>query len=505
MAISIIGKPTDNHNPVYNPIVYYFDGTNKNEDGYRYIAQIKDVNDNLLFEKKLIPDFDDRKGVLHINRELSDFVEYDLDFSNLNGTGYTSDLSYIKYKIEVGEEYIETWDWNDYGFAGSITWTNFNNPAVNPNGLARTLLFNQTNTPPPYSAGDIINVTLATGTQDKPEIGGIHKVLDVEYIDDTFSGVYIAWALILELPWVGSGNSDGGTTAYADGRKTRFLGLNNTLSGESAFNGVFTTEDWLDYDMNDFVMSGSNKDFLSQIYDGYVVRRDNTIMVNYMKNDLTTPNFIRFSNDAGDVSTVPLVEDSDDWVCGIDVSPTRTNWGTSFTGTLPIIKPDTKWYSIRLFAGSIARSKEIKIFLDDRCLGYTPIEMLWMDKLGSFLPWNFTLRNVESQTIDSSQYTKYLGGYDGSKYTYDLDDGGNITFYKDYSREFLLRTDFLNEEQSTFFQNVVHSPVTMIKINGEFHRCNILDTAIEIKGERWYELRRYEIRIKLSNNNKTNL
>lgn len=506
MAITIIGKPTDNHNPTYNPIVYYFDSTNKNEDGYRYIAQVKDQSNNLLFEKKLIPDFDDKKGVLHINRELADFVDYDLDFNNLDANGYPASNSFKRYKIEVGEEYIETWDWFDYGFGGTGIWSNVGNPVINPNGLARTMLFNQTSTTPPYNSGDVINVTLTTGVQDKPEIGGIHKVLDIEFVNDIINGVYIGWIVVLELPWVGSGNSDGGSTAYADGRKTRFLGLNNTLSGESVFNGVFSTEGWLDYDMDNFVMSGSNKDFLSQIYDEYRVRRDNTIFINYMKNELSSPTTIVFENNDGDISSVDLHTDTDDWVCGIDVSPTRSNWGTLISGTLPIIKPNTEWYSFKLvdtISGDV--SKEIKIFLDDSCVGYTPIEMLWLDKLGSFLPWNFTLRNVESQTMDKKDYTKYLGGYDGTKYSYELEDGGNITYNKDYEREFLLRTDFLTEQQSTFFQNVLHSPVTMIKIDGKFHRCVILDTSIEIKGEKWFELRRYEIRVTLSNNNKINI
>lgn len=512
MAITRIGSPDSNINPAYNPLVYYFDSDKKTEDAFRYVVEVFEAGTtNKLFEKTIIPDFDDQKCVCNLNREMSDFLSYHLDFDELDGDNYRATDAYYRFDLDIGEEYIEQWQWDDFGFAGSVNWPNFSDPQYNPNSLSRTMLFttdalNQ----PPYTSGDTIFVELNAGTQDRPSVRGVHKVLDV--YQQSSGGV--EWVVVLELLWVGSGTSTGGKTKYADFRKSRFTNL-LSLNNECVINTALSKIDFLNYDSTiyNMVASTGDKKFLTQMYDSYKVREGNTFFLQYMSyktSTISTPRSIKFENDSGDSSTLSLTTSVNVGVWGIDLSPTRTDWGLVDTGTLPIIKPTTKTYSATLLdINGNAISEKKTVLIDRECVNKGSIEMLFMDKFGSFLPWNFTFRNVQDQQLEKSNYSKYLGGYQsqegGGKFTYNLKNGGRETHNSEYKKNYLLRTEWLSDQEAEFFPNVIHSPVTMIKVNGVFQRCVVNTSSFEVKDDNWNTLKRYEITVKLSNDEIINI
>ncbi len=512
MAITKIGSPDSNINPAYNPLVYYFDSDNNTEDAFRYVVEVfKAGTTDKIFEKTIIPDFDDGKCVCNLNREMSDFLSYHLDFDELDGDNYRATDAYYRFYLDIGEEYIEEWQWDDFGFAGSVNWANHGDPQYNPNGLWPTMLYttdalNQ----PPYTSGDTIFVDLNVGTQDRPSISGVHKVLDV--YQQSSGGV--EWVVVLEIPWVGSGTSSGGSARYSDFRKSRFTNL-LSVNNECVINTAFSKIDFLNYDSADYNMitTGAQK-FLTQAFNNYKVRESNTMLLQYMSfkdNTIGTPRKALFENDSGDSSVLTLTTGVDVGVWGIDASPIRTNWGTVQSGTLPIVKPSTDTYSITLLNindNPVSETKTINI--DRGCVNKGSIEMLFMDKLGSFLPWNFTFRNVQDQQVEKSNYSKYLGGYESTgestgKFTYDLKDGGRETYNEEYKKNYLLRTSWLADKESEFFPNVIHSPVTMIKVGGVFQRCTITTSSFEVKDDNWNTLKRYEINVKLSNDEIINI
>lgn len=501
MAITLLGKPTDNNNPVYNPLVYYFDSTNKAKPGFRYVARILSPTNQLLFEKTILPDFDSGKCILNINREMSDFVSHTLNLSTINVVGYNAPDSYYRYKLDVGEEYFVEWNFFDFEFI-----SNANMPTYNPNNLqnATSLATTSDVNIPPYSPGDQIFVNFTATNPAKPQLQGIHEVLDV--IPRAGSG----WHVILNIGWVGSGPTQGGSTRYADNRKSRFTGLYTAINNECVFNGVYSPENFLTYDMDNYLMSGSvgDKKVLSQLYSGYNVRRSNFLSVNWMTNDVSTniPNRMEFQSDDGTITRINVNTTTSHWIKQINVGPNRSNFGALVSGTLPLLKPDTKWYTFKFINSTDAAvSETYKINIDDSCAPHENIEMLFLDKLGSFLPWNFTFRNLENHNVERQEYTKYLGGLNDGKYTYDLTDGGSEIYDSSFNRSFTLRTGYLDTQASKFFANLIHSPVTLINIDGEYHRCKVTTNTVELKKEKWYELKRYEIQVVLSNSNKINI
>lgn len=501
MAITLLGKPDDNNNPAYNPLVYYFDSTNKAQQGFRYIARVLTPSNQLIFEKTILPDINTGKCILNINRELSDFVSYDLNLSTSNIAGFNAADSYYRYKLDIGEEYLITWDFFDFEYIGSP-----NLPAYNPKNLPNATAISTTSNAniPPYSPGDKIVVSFTSTSPVKPQLQGVQEVLAV--VPRPTGG----WRVILNIGWVGSGPADPGSTRYADNKKTRITGLYTAINNECVFNGVFSPENFLTYDMDNYLMTGSTgtKKWLSQIYSGYTVRRNNFLWLNWMTNDQTTlvPTILEFTSDDGTVYRSGVVISTSSWIKQINVGPNRDSFGALAAGSGPLLKPTTKWYTVKLINSSNAAvSETIKLNIDDKCPHGEVIDMLFLDKLGSMLTWNFTLRNVENQSVNRLEYTKYLGELSGGKYKYNLTDGGSEIYSSEFTRSFVLRTDYMDTASSKFFVNLIHSPVSLIRIDGQFHRCNITTNSVEVKKEKWHELKRYEVMVTLSNNNKINI
>jgi len=514
MAITLVGSPTFSTNPCYNPIEYYFNSTNKEENGFRYLVTILDEDDNILIpEKKLIPGFGNGYGVLKTNRELSDFLTYDFDLDNLNTNEYDASNSYLKYKIDVGEEYFVTWEFEEYGFesgATGTTWDNYNSPLFNPVGGNKTFLYN-TNVldVPPFENGDTIYVNLNPGTQSKPEIGGFHKVLDV-FNYAGLSDVY--WGVILDRKWVGSGISTGGNIKYADNRKSRFESL-LTVDNQNVINTVLPVKDWVNYNVNDYKLLYDSVDckFLSNIYTGYKVRLDNYMFIQYLT-DTQFPEgsatYIQFENNLGDITKIELDGENAAIIRAIDVSPSRTFWGDVISGSSSIVYDSVDSYSFQLLnVDENPISEKIELVIDRECPSIDSLSLVYMDKYGSFLTWNFKGRCFENHTIERVTSEKFLGGFDATlaRYNYSLLDGGDVIHNSSYIRSFILNTDFLTGVEAEFFENVVHSPVTFLMLESELQRCIITDNTFSKKKDGWFEAKRYTLNVQLSNRENINI
>ena len=509
MAITQTGQPKGDFNPAHNPIVYYFNSTNANEPGFRYIAQVLTPSNQLLFEKTLFKEVGTGECVLNLNRELQNYVDTTLqargEFSPQNASDF-----YVPYKIQMGEEYQARWDYSTFIFAGAINWPNFNNQQFNPNGLTRTAL--STTSPanvPPYQPGDWIFVTQSVSNPPRPQISGFHKVIDVFNLSGA-SGFY--HTIVLELPWVGSGPTTPGTTRFADGRKQRDLNLLE-ITNQTAFGGALTKKEFLDWDEDDYRMNtGTTGSWLTDIPNPYKIRRDSLVLLNSYKDldDTNSEGPARWWIETSDGNAARINSfNLTNVVRQFDVSPTRSSWGSTISGSTPIITSATTHYDVYTTNNTdVIASEKQRFIIDDSCQPkWEVIEMIFKDRLGSIIPFQFELRNVESRILNSSKFRKHLGGKDSNNtYGYELTDGGEIVYDSHIEREYLLRTDYLTDEYAEFFVKLIESPWKAIKIDGEYTRCNITSNSLnyEVKKEKWYELKRYEIRVKLSNNESIN-
>ena len=508
MAITINKQPISNFNPAYNPIVYQVESTNKNKSGFRYIAQVKDLSNNLLFEKTVIPEFSTGVGYIHLDRELQDYVDFYYSQGIINTVG-SANQTHINYKVEFGEEYFENWEWEDFFFVpNSLVSTLDYNPdnLINATSL---VVKKSTGSEPPFTIGDKIFVTLNEGTQERPQIQGLQEVL---FVNEQTSGGIQYYRVILNLGWVGSGVSTGGSARYADNRKSRFLAENTELDNETAFNGAlkFGNQEFNNWDSQEYRLANPFSKALTQLYDGYKVRENSRCYINFRQTlsdigEFREPDKIRFYNDSGEIYEFNIPT-SGIRIRTINVGTSRTDFGTLISGSGALIKPTTKEYSFEFLgqAGNIA-SKRYYITIDRSCPVGEVMELHYMDRLGSILPWYFTAMNIETHNINRAKYTRNNGNFGPDSFRQQITIGGEEIYNSDYTVSHLLRTDWLNDKDAKFFHNVIESPVTFLNVGDYFNRCTIETNSVEVKKEKWYELKRYEVRVTMSHKENINI
>lgn len=499
--ITLLGAPKYINMPVYNPIVYRFKSDlvgDPDVKGLRYYIKVKDgKTGDLMFSKTVMPAFSNGEAIVKLDKELSDFMTYNLHLSRYNSGAFDVDKSYISYVIEVSEEYFYEWDFTAY-----TVWvdpnTNISWAALIKDWTSGVETIN-------FAQGDSVFVTFDNPNILNPEFKGAHTVKEVIITPS-------AGAIALDFQYDGNTYTQGGTVRFAVNKRIRTEVL-YTSNPNCAFNGALGTAEFLNYDMREYEMNitSPNKGkikVMSVLPEEYRVRPGNHLFVNFMKNKLDNnllPDEVWFttSQEYG-TNTLQIPYTQYQWVQQMNFGPSRTNWGS---GPATIITPATKWYTFRFFFKGQPISRLYKIFLDYDCPSDKIMEMLWLDKFGSFLPYNFTLKNEETQEVERSNFTKDLelikGG--GNTYEYQMTDGGEITYNAFYGKEFLLRTGLLNKEEAIFFQNVLHSPVTIVKVDGVYERCVIKTARMKILGNKQMGPRRYELVVALSNKNKINI
>jgi hypothetical protein len=498
MAITILAEPQP-LSPVFNDNFCIVESTNKNLDGFRYIADVRDgVTNTTLSIHRITPIPTTKYGKIHLSSLIGKRLTYTDCFpvgsvtQQKSGKGF----SYEDIKIVWGEEYEgNVWDFYDFGYAGSINWTNYTDPSINPNQLPRTMLYNTVDTEPPFVNGDYIKIT-----QDDPVNGvitGIHKVLDKEDINT--AGV--RWILVLELLWQTyvAPSSLGGSAGYADNRKTVDLGVETTDVWQ-LFNGVVRPEqsnvdywDYKDYimDKNDVNYQG-NALFMTSIPRGLrlKVRPDSPVFLQFKGiPSATDPLRIIYTYDS--TTEAHTITQARSGSTMADFSPSR------MTGT------PTGDYTIHLNHDVTKVSEQLKFKIDYRCYEFGEVEIAFMDRMGSIVPFQFNLRRTQQLNVNRDVYKR--DNSSDTMYRIDLRRGGLETYKVDYKLIYNLNSDALSHLEMVYMQQLWTSPVTWVRFGeGEFQRCIIRSTGF-VTGDNFGNTKNYaSIDIELSNNEQIN-
>ena len=102
MAINITYS-AQTFSPAYNPVEFYFSGSNATKLGYRYIIDVFDTNNNRISRQKVVPQIN-YQGKIDISRILSNLVT--VSFNPTSNQINNASNSYLNYKLSIGEEFI---------------------------------------------------------------------------------------------------------------------------------------------------------------------------------------------------------------------------------------------------------------------------------------------------------------------------------------------------------------------------------------------------------------
>ena len=488
MALTMIAQPPS-PSPGYNPMVYYVDSTNKNQPAFRYIMQLYPAGSaNLLCEWKVAARPGDGYGYLDISKAVGSQLGSAKDF--FNTFVYDADDCVFNFDIKFGEEYIDTWAFSDYQYNSTTQF------------LGLTDLINFTFTPHGYSAGDQVAVTLTTTYNDfRDNLNGFFIVKDVPN----------AWTITIDLAFPGAGPTTPGTVQYADGRKVRTTNILNALN-QVAFNRAYGFEAFHVYDQNTVLPDTPFTQIQTSAPDsGFRCKEYQYLYWNFYDGKTNTIDQIWFENDLGE-QFYKSAAVGNVWMKGVPCGPGNLGALTPIgAATLPLIKPGVQSYQVwgHNLATGLPSTGYKTIEIDRRC-SINQNQLLFLDRAGSFSSFSFSLRQRESTAVTRNGFRQELGDFNGGPtanvWGYRTWDAGETTFWVEQATSYVLNTDYLSNEMSQYFRELVTSPeVYMLLESGQnqippdnWRRVIITDANYEIQSTKNKKLIRNVINLKLA-------
>ena len=430
MAQTLIASP-EVFSPAYNPLKFIVDSTNKNKSGFRYIFDIYlSGTSTKIGEYKVMPIYGTGYGEQDLSKLIQTKVTWTLDTTATSS--FEAVGSYYDFDVKVGEEYVA-----EYSYTSSLS-NNGGNVQINV-----------TNT---FAIGDQVIITQVDGGLANPQLEGLHTVISAT---GSTVVVNVAWSTITNA-------TIDGVVKYADNRKviTRDITI---VSGRRVYNGAVSHIDWIGYDGDQYTMDGVTKEFVTNQPQSFHATIGQDIWFNGRTR--SGSKFV-FQNDAGELFTKPVSALPTYTQTGI--GPNNTGTLTAVSGTLPLIKPSTKyydvWYDNSLTVGS-QDSQKYRINIDDRKL-IEEYHLLFLDRMGSWSSFACQLRSYERIDITREMYNKQIEGYvNGSKqWTYGVEEFGFHYFNPNIIRSMDLNTNWMTERMGQYFEELMSSPMTYLKL-----------------------------------------
>lgn len=475
MAITINKQPAEFHSG-YNPVEYEITSTFRSELGFRYVIELFEGSTKFA-EFSVAPDVTDgNKGKIDISR----ILQNKLDGFFANDTYNSADAidTYFEYQIRFGESRTGQWKFDDYIFlsGGSLGLTTdsaygagFSNATHN------------------YQVGDQIKVQLDQTYPDNRQYLNTYFEV-VEVIDDKTVKLNAYFGLIGSFP------ATPGTATFADNRKSITSNVENVT--KTVINTALNRKEYItslgsldSYDMT----TGTDNLILTNQPERYSVTPEQHVYFNVLKGQNKS---LIFENSNGDI--LRKVVSGSPTVASLGVGPGNLGTLTTLTGTAPLIKDDTKWYTVKVASNDNTTdySIEYKFNLDKRCQ-INPIQIQFMDRKGSFNSFAFQLKKRENVRTAKESYNKFVS--DNTTYT-----SGNTVYRSEAEKTMTLTTNFMGEAMNLYFEELMTSRRTYILIDGDWYSCTVQDTTFENEFERNNKMINKQITVKFDLNNPIN-
>ena len=131
----------------------------------------------------------------------------------------------------------------------------------------------------------------------------------------------------------------------------------------------------------------------------------------------------------------------------------------------------------------IAKQYTININCPDT-KGFESIRLAWLNQWGAWDYYTFTKKSVRSISTQGSTYNQLQGTWNESKYRVDSYKGGKKAFRVNAMEKITMNTDFVNETESEWFEELINSPEVYIlegyQTDGTFSALNQYVTPVRL-------------------------
>lgn len=152
-------------------------------------------------------------------------------------------------------------------------------------------------------------------------------------------------------------------------------------------------------------------------------------------------------------------------------------------GVQPIITGSVAYYTVQTFNSSnvpISIEAEYKIIAD--CTRYEKRRLQFLNELGGYDTFNFTLVSKETMDIERSMYKKDLGSY-GSSYSFvnSPNDRAYSQYHTKIKDKVSIQSDWVTQDQLAWLEQLVTSPDVRLDDGLYLIPINITNTTFEKK------------------------
>ena len=460
--------------PVYNENIIVLTSPNKQSNDFRWVIDlwISDKDNNYIKASNLVilPN-PEGYGVIDLHRHIENYIKNDFRYNNKNIPRFPLN-TYKAWYIDVKEEFNQTkWRFDDnYTIAPYTAFIGYENYTDKH----------------PYEVGDIINI-VQDGTPTHPSYDGTATVTQV--IDD--------YKIITDKARISSTPVEPGSSNLVDaGTRTIY---NEDIKDNIfySFNGVFNYKDFITYNPDDYDNDSSATGLaklLTNLPSTTTMNSDSNLWLQAYTSSNSIAAIMVASNNGFYYISLPTStntygnEMKSAKIGPKDLLDTNTV-PFPITGGLPVIDSSTEEYTIFLADGNpstgiVQTSESMTIKINNQCSKYETINLFFLDRLGSFIPFTFnklSRKNIENTT---KTFSKNYGSYDSSSNTwgYETYDRGITTYDIVTKEKITCSTDWLNAEQNEIIQILFKSPeVYYLDKDGDMVGINITTKTFEEK------------------------
>jgi RNAse (barnase) inhibitor barstar len=154
------------------------------------------------------------------------------------------------------------------------------------------------------------------------------------------------------------------------------------------------------------------------------------------------------------------------------------------SGAQPVITGAEHSYSIVLLdSANNAISERYYYTVANNCSRYPKKRFQFLNELGGYDFFNFTLVSKENVDIERSNYKKTLGTASTTRYTYSPNDRANTQFHTRMKDKISVQSDWVTEAQMLWLEELMTSPDVLYDDGTYLIPVNITNSSFERKQE----------------------
>lgn len=259
-------------------------------------------------------------------------------------------------------------------------------------------------------------------------------------------------------------------------------GSTATSSTGYAYNGVFTDEVFNSFDDSDYLIqtTGTNK-FLTDFRGGNIrIKSGQRFELGWITSaGVSEPSksvVIKTYNSAGTnlgtykiANTFSAGTTTADKFLSVLVGTGDLNSTTLSSGSQPIITDSVDTYQVYIENNSSTRVSEIITFeIDRECYKTDEIRLHWVNSLGRIDSFNFNFASERSKDVKQSRFRRDRGSFSGSVFSTTNHEFGLTNFYTQSDRKIKVRTDYINNTEAVWLENLIDSPQICGEVDGKY-------------------------------------